>query len=1363
MKRKSVGLLITGVVLCSVLCSTVLQGGSDLLAIDPASPPGRAPDTPAAAGELQGSFTGAGANRTVRTYLDNSSSVENASGDLVVDSPSDDARLTHANMDFLLQRNYTTNYTIEDDNPLDLPLNVSQASWYNISTTGDWAPNGTLVGSDPLVQDAFALGTHVNVTSVNVTSHVIANLTVVANFSEVVLDDDVFPLEATPYDFRESLALNFSIFVGTNLTETCWTNLSVWDWVNETWAPLAMTEVNVTGSEISAFFVNNNSRFVGPDEYAIFHLNVTNRTNTGFFNVSVFDVNTSATVVNQIVFGGSTWAAMEFDLKGDVDLHGFWAWIRPVNVSYDSTVNLTISLYEANHTGNRDDMTSIGIIYTFPNWTKLKYQYNVTNYTTDAYAYFPLPTWLNLSNYFIVLNSSDPVNIAPRYRLVVIPQYGNRETIFGDEDEQIDHLLIETSNMGQTWSRIFLDLDNPCDAAPFVLNVTRRWLPGEINLTVQDRPVQGHIVNTGPYAETTPLEWGLGRWINYTSPVIENDGDNFTIPVAWDADETIGLLFNCSYAIQTYSIENATTTYTYNTQSISWKVNYTLQLSSYSTVNWTYREFWYLLPKDWTTSQLLTPLGVMDSLTAEPNNLTAYQNYIVRYAMDGEYQLTCQGYNYIFNTTSAINFNGTSQWPTTNFMVGDNISAMTGVQDRRGREVFNGYSNCSLYDNAGNFIAGSTRLYDAEIDKVHAGVALYKFENENVFAINNTVAQGMYWLLFHWNNGSEIGCANHSLTITRYDLNIMSVQKNPSNPASNVMRGTINKNFVTTGSYSLFTFSGVAPTASTSPSEMGITRTSTTENISNIIIKSFSQNETYLNPGETIKFNFTLQNGNLYLAKTVKVFVDLVYVAKPEWKLLTEESQSVTLNYYGTPTDEQEFNFEATIPIDHGENCPLRFSALKTVITLYEGSDELGQYTVTDDSETVELSLFANNTEAVFDGYLLKEHYFQGMSGVTFFSDFERGTECIVPGSTSYFAVVMDGSGMCMTNIAAQAFSAEIQPEITGLTLDRTAIDWNNLFTVSGTVQTELDEPIPSIVLNLTRYNQATGLYEAFTAAGAPQTVTANAAGAFSVILNASHFFNGQANYLGFAWAGVPGTYSALQQNYSLPIRGYTSAVQLTVLNPGAISGNSENLLRVRVTNVGNSTLTNVSITGAQLGDANEYALTELQIDYSETDSLLPQESFDVTYQTHIPRLDAVQEKNFSARVQAVVFETHETYTARHVLPVTINQGPFLGETPYLGVVLVFVGIGIAWALLAFALYRGHQARARALEDNLAKREKPRKGPAGKGRKGKGKPKPPADEADKPKKPVVEKSLDDLLEENKDNTGTGTGKKKSKS
>jgi hypothetical protein len=571
-------------------------------------------------------------------------------------------------------------------------------------------------------------------------------------------------------------------------------------------------------------------------------------------------------------------------LKGESSaVNGFYAWIRTLNLTEALTAELNITLYEANTTITRTQANLISNNLK-PNNAKL-IDSMIIDYSGDSLSYFEFNQIntqnLKLYNYFIVIKSNHTDKI---FSLVTLP----RQT-FGDPNFTVDHQLRTTNNDGLTWSVAKKEvtptyMSEELDATAFKLNVTRGYMPSDFTnpddnqdtLRIQDISIEDQIISDPPYDVSSSLTWGKGQWNNNFTVEIESVSNNLQIDLTWNSSIIQGFKFNVTYTVKGYWVENANSYYevSYDTTP-RWDLNYTLDLGDTNLENWNFLEFWFVYPNDWDAKNLTNPLyddiydEVVNSTGGETNfdanpsyDFTAITSAVVN-GIDGTYSLNLTSSNLIYEMHSYINYNGIL-WETNGFMYGDNISVGVDIQGPGGTPPTNGNANVTLfYPDNSTIFPGAEMSSGAGVIK--GSSLIYDFNNQTILDVTKDIPLlGNYYLGYFWENGSAVGCKKLKLYIDTYEVNMNSLFYEPILD-KNILDGIVNKVYE---SYSMLIGTINVTDDKYYPDFYAVNNSDINQQFIYeingeeipILVKTFLQNETLLNPNEDIKISATIQN-----------------------------------------------------------------------------------------------------------------------------------------------------------------------------------------------------------------------------------------------------------------------------------------------------------------------------------------------------------------------------------------------------------------------------------------------------------------------------------------------------------------------
>ncbi|TFG25340.1 MAG: hypothetical protein EU529_01300 [Promethearchaeota archaeon] len=1047
-------------------------------------------------------ITGKGVNRTVRTYMNNKSSSLNNNGYFNITAPVPNANLSSGEFYFNFDNNFTTDYPIESDSALN-PSGGSYFEEYNYDSDSSSIEihNGTgyLTGNFDDLTDASYL-TYWNISS----SKGFVNFTICANFSGV---------NGNSVDFDRKNIIGFilnsiyNISLDANLTVYMKDFYDTGDFINIT----NTIEINSTlgPHNIDELRINRN----------LIHINSTNctllrfifdRSDNSEFNVTLYEFNIKSFLVLELEITNTTYIALEFDLLGlKSTVNGFYAWIRTLNLTKARNARLNISLYRANNTMDRSlnnliQSTGVGATIIQPNLTQRPLDsklWEYSDYHGDELFYFDFDSSktnnLTRYNYFIVIksNSSEP----DIYSLVTLPV----NVPFGDGE--YDHVLKKTTDNGVTWKRTTSFLSTAAkdagdlEASQFILNVTRGYIPsdfkieGKQTLKIQDENIDELTII---FDDSPILKWGLGNWAHDFNPSIGIYADNkFRVNLTWNKTYIKGFKFNVNYTVEAFFEENITSFYHVNyLRTPEWIFNYSLNLFDSKFDNWNFTQFWYIYPDYFDAQNLAVPnvtqtynkTGREFSFDELPN----YERFVVDTSIinasdkakyTGTYALNLTSPNAIINDAfmhSYINFEG-NLWETRGFMYGDNISVSVDIQDHNGLAPLNGKANVTLFYPNGTQFPGAN-LYsqtgDSSSDKT---IRTYRFDNKTILELTKDVplvtelsTNEHYSLGFFWSNGSIIGCKKIPIYLFVYDINLSRCVFIPEDNINN-LQGRVFNNFLK--NYSLLIASINETTGNYNPNFYPINKDFTkTDGLFYITykkrdlqvhMKNFRQNETILNPEEKVKIKVEIQNLDLLFDLDVKISVKLVSLANEKWIIAQNSSKSKNLKLYGDQNEDdiQEFEVDLTIPefnetelIWEGINAPVRQGGAKTIVTIYIENNKAGTYICNN------YSLLINETDNIFEGYILALKHSKGLSATTILEKFRRDVCVYLPNQTVFMANIYDPNYVSFFNQYIEEFELKMNSKFINIIVDPQNPIEGEEFDLSSVLTTEFGSPLPN-------------------------------------------------------------------------------------------------------------------------------------------------------------------------------------------------------------------------------------------------------------------------------------------------------------
>jgi len=1034
-------------------------------------------------------ITGSGINQDVRLYVTNQSTSYNNQEFFNITSMSDTdtGYLSYGDFNLTFQNNYTTEYILENTDA----LYASNFIKFNLNSGGSSLTVNTGVPSGSTDFGRLTDGNSGTDIIINALNGII-NFTLNVSFAGTSFVSGTPPINLA---FNRNFILGMMFTLSYEIGKDAYITVKMLDISDSTWKnvtePLFVNS-SLGSHQINKRIINENLNFI--DLSNINHIQFfIERFDSQAYNITLDSFSEYSTYGFDLPITNTEYVALEFDLKGEAStVNGFYAWIRTLNKTAAVSTNLNISLYEANRTIVRTD-SNLRNVLLGPNNSKLIDSFT-TNYLGDGLSYFEFnsanTTNLKLYNYFIVIKSNSTENI---YSLVSLPR-----VTFGDPDQVTDHQLKKTINDGQSWRNANKSVETTTyvseqlDASSFAVNVTRGYMPSDFimseddKLNIQDLPLENQIISAYPYNESSYLTWGLGRWNNSFPVPIASDGfNNFKVDLSWNNSIIKGFEFNVSYSAKAYWIEDALSSYNVSYNRIpEWTLNYTLELEDENFDNWNYSEFWFVYPDDYCAHNLTNPnydeiydeiineTGGEFNLADDPSFDAIIVTEIITNNVSGLYFLQLNSTNLVYQTHSYLKYNNYF-WETNGFMYGDNMTAGLEIRDDNNLAPASGNATVSLFYPKNETI---WKQFNNNSGYLKEGSLFYDFNNDTILNIDNTLPViGNYYLGYFWNNGSAIGCKKLKLFIASYnvslddfyylellDENVLKgiVKRVDFNLNHSILIATLNE---TTGIYNPDFF----PVNESNLDEEYIYEIGM-EDIP-IVLKSFMQNETILNPEENILINVTIQNMHELIDLDVYVDVKLVSLANEEWIIDQQNSSTKTLKLKGDPLgrDIQEFNVQLTMPTLQpdefwpGLNAPVRKAGAKTIVTIYFESS--GEYFKIGTYESENYALLVNSTENEFEGYILSLKYDKEITAPSITKLFQRN-ECIYlitvdPG------IPLRGSSFNVSGILATEFDDVIPDKnVTCRYYNNTS--WINISSIFSDIDGFINFEIDSLSLN---------------------------------------------------------------------------------------------------------------------------------------------------------------------------------------------------------------------------------------------------------------------------------------------------------
>ncbi|MHA1719831.1 MAG: hypothetical protein ACTSXK_09945, partial [Promethearchaeota archaeon] len=554
---------------------------------------------------------GNGVNQTVRLYMENASSTTGINSINITADNSNDY-LSQGQFNVTLDKAFNTNYTLEDDSPLYYPKSIYTPVESKTQGNDNF---GTISGGTTADKIQSPDEDTFNIQSDNDGSNAKIDLGVSTDFAGVK-EDNLNTKNLT----SNSTILGFKIDFKFKLL-------------------LADAKINLTDGNnlLQSFNLTKNDNFQTL-EFNVYNKNlqILNDTHNPSFNFIFYNATTNFTVNidyvrihgyggAEVVISDSNSVALEYDLKGDSTVYGFQAWIRAFNTTAPETSNLTIKLFNSNQTVpvKRSELLDPKSLIAEPDMAGVLLAENqYINYTGDSPKWFSFKDDfsgidLSVGNYFIVISSNTTTVTEKSFSLVSIPNSApdlNRR----DQEGQIDHLLLQKTTIS-SWTQVSTNFifefeqagDYICDAAAFSINLTRPYFPSEINAKISDTTIQNAYIFNYPKDETgyyaTPW-WGYGTaTVNFNNQKAVNN--NFTIELSCDPDIYDGNLSgSVNFDVTKYYEDISIAQYQLTTDEIpAWNVTYSFDNNSVLFSNWIFKDMGFLIPQDWTITQMQLP------------------------------------------------------------------------------------------------------------------------------------------------------------------------------------------------------------------------------------------------------------------------------------------------------------------------------------------------------------------------------------------------------------------------------------------------------------------------------------------------------------------------------------------------------------------------------------------------------------------------------------------------------------------------------------------------------------------------------------------------------------------------------------
>jgi len=249
-----------------------------------------------------------------------------------------------------------------------------------------------------------------------------------------------------------------------------------------------------------------------------------------------------------------------------------------------------------------------------------------------------------------------------------------------------------------------------------------------------------------------------------------------------------------------------------------------------------------------------------------------------------------------------------------------------------------------------------------------------------------------------------------------------------------------------------------------------------------ILIETFLQNETILNPNENIRITTRIQNKHNFIDIKLRLNVQLVSLANEKWIIAEQTTDLKTLKPSIDPDgdDTQDFSVDITMPtqlgdgIWHGVNAPIRKGGAKTLVTVF--IEYGGESYEIDTYESSEYSLIINSTDDVFEGYIIALKSDNDITGASILKPFERDECQYLPNQTTFIINIYDRNYVSSYNQFIDSFSLKINSDFTEIQTHPQTPIYGQLFNLSSVLKTELGAVISN--KNVTCQFYDSGIWE---------------------------------------------------------------------------------------------------------------------------------------------------------------------------------------------------------------------------------------------------------------------------------------------
>ncbi|MEJ2293336.1 MAG: hypothetical protein P8Y23_01030 [Candidatus Lokiarchaeota archaeon] len=1271
--------------------------------------------------------TGSGDDQDMRLYVKNSSSSLNNEENFQIEamSTTDTCYLSEGNFSFEFQNNYTTDYVLEDTGPLEavdyIKFNLQNAySSVNVETGN---PH-----SSPNIADLTDNNNNTKIIIDDVSRVVSVNIS--ANYTGSFYTQPSLQINV---GFNRDKILGFLLSLVQSVSESAYLTIKIYDTVNSMWRNVT-TQMFVNGSfgiqTIEQHIVNENLENIDLGNTCYIQLYYYGAAAIPY-NVTLNGFKLPATYAFDLPINNQDDVALEFDLKGKSStINGFYAWIRVLDQTEALNTQLEISLYKANDTMTRTQSQFLNHILG-PETLIDSIIVKSNEFTGDTLNYFSFnatnTSHLPLYNYLIVIKSNNSNTV---YSLETIPR-----STFGDPNARIDHQLLATSDNATNWNLASISVPvsyttETLDAALFKIGVTRGYMPSDFTnpedeedtLKIQDLPIENVAITSYPYNESSALTWGLGQWYhNFTKPIIDNAFNNFVIDLSWNKSIIAGFKFNVTTNAKAYWIEAASSFYnTSYTSDPEWQLNFTFSLSIPFFNNWDLYELWFIYPNYYSAHNLTNPnfediFDLAVNKTGGESVLEENQSYN-RFILDenvtknisGLYSLQLTSWNFLRQTDSFIHYDYMgveALWESHGFMFGDNISVGLGVQGP-GQNIPNtGGAEVKLfYPDTGIEVPGAT-LVNTTNGIQSDSAFYYDFNNATIYSVNETIpVLGNYYLGYFWNNGTAVSAKALKLYIDDYDAALNSLFYDDIEN-ENILTGVVDKVFE---NYSILIGSVNITGAEYNPDFYPVNHSNLDiqylYNVNGIQVpislRNFMQNETILNPDEDINIKLQLQNNFELSDVKVQVKVQLVALANDNWIIDQQVSSVKTLKVKGDSLgrDIQTYSLNLTMPTLqsnqewYGYNSPVRKGGVKTkveVSILHDGKfHEIGIY------ESGDYAFVVNDTQDVFEGYLIALKYNTEKTGETIVKPFQREECNYLPEQSTFVINIFDKNYVSSYEQFNFSFSLKVNSEFSNVSINPPNPIRGEVINLTSRLTTEFGKSIPG--KNITCQYYDNDEWRNISS----QMSDSNAYTNF--LINSLSLNDEDQLIFRLTWEGnslITEKFQNVTVDLYRTVNEISAALQQ---NTFQIFKNQKSILKLKLSNTGNSEL-RITSSNITLNMNPELSAKIVQIDYVKLNQFKPGESTEILIEVSV---STINNFDITIHIEALNKITNENVVIQVTKNFLVYDVPIVNYLNTFFTLIIIGSILIIWAIIFLAVRRLIRKIEAPIEERVEKKPK---------------------------------------------------------